>query len=62
MGTSLLRIQHGIEVSLDKKCVKELIVAMEWSGNENVLTEILNWAEEATAKQGDDQSMDAEVL
>ena len=48
MKTTLLRIQHGIEISFDRECGKELIVA-EWGGNENVLTQTFNWAEGETA-------------
>ena len=50
LTTTLLRIQHATTVSVNKRCVKELVVALEWSENEKVLLEILKWAEDATKK------------
>ena len=38
-----MRVQHAIERTVEKQCAKELVAALEWSGNETLLTEILNW-------------------
>ena len=48
--TTLLRIQHAIETSLKKNCVKELIVALERSKSEGVLNKVLKWAEKSVEK------------
>ena len=40
-----MRVQHAMEISLSKRCLKELVVAVEWSENDSLLTEILKWAE-----------------
>lgn len=50
LPTTLQRVQHVIEASLEKSCVKELVVALESSGNVNVLSEILGWAEKSMKK------------
>ena len=39
---SLARVQHAIELSIDKSCAKEPVVALKWSGNENILKKMLN--------------------
>lgn len=44
--TSQLRIQHAIGIALSKSCVRELVVALEWSENGNVLAKVCKWAEE----------------
>ena len=43
--TAVLRVQHGMEISLDKRCAKGLVVALEWTENKDVLMEILTWVE-----------------
>ena len=43
-------MQHAIEISLNKNCVKELVIALEWSENETILDEILKWAEKVAAE------------
>ena len=45
MPTVFLRIQYGIENCLKKRCVKELVVAVERSKNDSVLLQLLSWAE-----------------
>ena len=37
-----------MDISLSKRCVKELVVALELSGNETFLAEALNWAEKCS--------------
>ena len=51
MTTNLLRVQHAVEASCMQHCFKELVAALEWSENESVLTEILNWMEEAVKNE-----------
>ena len=41
----LVRVQHGVEVCLKKRCAKEFAAALELSGNEKLLLEILICAE-----------------
>ena len=41
----MLRVQHTVEISVNKRSFKELIAALEWSNNDHVLVEILSWAE-----------------
>ena len=47
LGTpdKLLRVQHGIHNCFKNRSSKELIVAMEWSGNHEVLNQLLSWTE-----------------
>ena len=43
-------MQHVIELACQKRRLKELVAALEWSGNETVLAEILKWAQEASTE------------
>ena len=43
--TALLRVQHAMETAVSKRYVKELVVALELSGNDSVLTGIQKWTE-----------------
>ena len=43
--STLLRVQHAMEVSLNKRCAKELVVALEISRNQRLLMEILSWTQ-----------------
>ena len=47
---AVLRVQHVIELACQKRRLKELVAALEWSGNETVLAEILKWAQEASTE------------
>ena len=40
-------MHHAIEMSLKNGHVKELIVALEWSNNDEIINEILKWAQKA---------------
>ena len=42
LSPELFRVQHAVGMSLEKKCTRELVVALEWSNNDDVLTEIYN--------------------
>ena len=41
-------MQYAIGVSLNKKCFREIVVVLEWSENEHVLSEIYKGVEEVT--------------
>ena len=49
--TPLLRLQHALGVSLNRKNVKELVVAMERSKNQQILTQISTSFETRTRKE-----------
>ena len=45
MPKAFLRAQYGIQISLGKGCLQELVVALDRSKNDTFLTQILKWAE-----------------
>ena len=47
---TLLRVQHAIETSLHKNCVKELVVALERNKSEDVINKVLKWTEKSVEK------------
>ena len=46
----LAKVRHAIVTSLKARLVKELVVALEWSRNDTVLSDILKWAEDSGSK------------
>lgn len=47
-GQILLRVQHAIEMSLNERCGKELVAALELSENQNFVIQVLSWTEKCT--------------
>ena len=43
----LVKVRHAVVTSLKARLVKELVVALEWSSNDTVLSEILKLAEDS---------------
>ena len=55
----LTRVDHAIRTSLSQSNMrmKELVIALEWSKNETVLGDILNWADAKIGKSAADSEV-----